>query len=82
MKYLFKKMTFLLVFIIFLKKTFSLTCSDQEISSLPFCNSDLPIKDRVADLLPRLNISEKISQMNMVGEAVPNLGMETFNYGG
>jgi len=37
---------------------------------------------RVSDLLPRLNITEKIGQTGMVATAVPRLGMEEYNFGG
>ena len=36
----------------------------------------------VADLLPRLNQSEKVSQMGMVAAAVERLGMRQYNFGG
>ena len=47
-----------------------------------FCNSSLPIPERVRDLLERLNSSQRIAQTAMVGPAVPELAMETYKYGG
>ena len=43
-----------------------LTCQSPALRSLPFCDRSLPISLRVADLLPRLNLTEKIGQTGMV----------------
>lgn len=59
-----------------------LTCGSPELSSLPFCNRSLPVEARVADLLPRLNITNKIDQTKMVADAIPSLGMKQYNFGG
>ena len=37
---------------------------------------------RVEDLLPRLNTTQRIQQMQMVGPAVPELGIIEYDYGG
>ena len=49
---------------------------------LPFCNRSLPVSERVADLLPRLTLTEKIGQTGMVATAVPQWGMVQYNFGG
>ena len=36
-------------------------CLDAAVRSLPFCDADVPVADRVADLLGRLSIAEKIA---------------------
>eukprot|EP00038_Savillea_parva_P007576 m.171063 g.171063 ORF g.171063 m.171063 type:complete len:884 (-) comp13331_c0_seq1:2752-5403(-) len=59
-----------------------LTCQSPEIKDLPFCDITLPFEDRVADLLPRLNLTEKIGQTGMVASEVARLGMESYNFGG
>ena len=60
----------------------ALTCQDPELSRLKFCNATLPVAERVADLLPRLNTTQQISQMTGRAPAVPELGMVEYNYGG
>ena len=63
-------------------RALSLSCRELPLSALPFCNSTLSVEQRVADLLPRLNQSEKVSQMGMVAAAVERLGMRQYNFGG
>eukprot|EP01044_Picomonas_judraskeda_P001354 COSAG03_NODE_81_length_14000_cov_112.534206_5_plen_228_part_00 len=41
-----------------------------------FCDHTAPVSERVADLLPRLNLTEKIGQTGMVATAVPQWGMQ------
>lgn len=36
-------------------------CLDPSVRGLPFCNPSLPVADRVADILSRLSLAEKIS---------------------
>ena len=60
----------------------ALTCQDAALSGLPFCDRRLPVSERVADLLPRLNLTEKIGQTGMVATAVPRWGMQQYNFGG
>jgi hypothetical protein len=59
-----------------------LSCQEPPLSALAFCNASLPVEARVADLLPRLNLTEKLGQMNMVADAVPALGMIRYNFAG
>ena len=60
----------------------ALTCQDRELSRLNFCDRTLPVSERVADLLPRLNTTQQISQMTGRAPAIPELGMIEYNYGG
>lgn len=48
-----------------------LTCHDRELASLPFCNQSLPPKMRVADLLPRMKLEDKIAMLHG-GTSLPN----------
>ncbi|MEW6201977.1 MAG: glycoside hydrolase family 3 C-terminal domain-containing protein, partial [bacterium] len=48
---------------------------------LPFRNPDLPIEERVADLVSRLTLEEKISLMYADAAAVPRLGINGYGYG-
>jgi hypothetical protein len=42
----------------------------------PYLNPDLPIEKRVADLIPRLTLKEKISLIYWLAPAIPRLGIE------
>lgn len=44
-----------------------LTCQSPELKHLPFCNRDLSFEHRADDLLARMNVTEKISQMGTHG---------------
>ena len=46
----------------------------------PFLNPDLPIEERVADIVSRLTLEEKVSLMNERAEAVPRLGIKKYRY--
>lgn len=46
----------------------------------PFRNPDLSIDERVQDLLDRLTLEEKVSQMVNDAAAVPRLGLEFYNW--
>ena len=47
---------------------------------LPFRNHALPLEERVADLLGRLTLDEKISFMTHKTPGVPRLGVPAYNY--
>ena len=59
-----------------------LTCKDPELRSLKFCDHRLPVETRVADLLPRLNLTQRLGQFSGTAPAIPELGMAEYNYGG
>ncbi len=46
----------------------------------PFRNPDLPIPQRLKDLLGRLTLEEKVSQMIHVSKAIPRLGIPDYNW--
>ncbi|WP_017559137.1 glycoside hydrolase family 3 protein [Nocardiopsis baichengensis] len=48
---------------------------------LPFRDPDLPLQQRVDDLLGRLTTDEKVSLLHQYQPAVPRLGMEPFRTG-
>ncbi|MFS8097568.1 glycoside hydrolase family 3 C-terminal domain-containing protein [Lentzea alba] len=48
---------------------------------LPFRNRDLPLPQRVADLLGRLTAAEKIAMLHQWQPAVPRLGLAAFRTG-
>lgn len=59
-----------------------LTCASDMLRPYPYCNASLPISTRVDDLLGRMNLTEKIGQFGMIGNAIPRLGVSRYNYGG
>ena len=50
-------------------------CSFAPVSSYPYCNQALAIPDRVSDLLSRMNITEKIANLEHYNPGVPRLGV-------
>ncbi len=59
-----------------------LSCSSPELRHFPYCDPSLPLDDRVADLVKRMSLSEKISSMRMTNDdspmntsGVPRLGV-------
>jgi len=48
--------------------------------SLPYRNPDLPIKQRVSDLVSRMTLEEKVGQMLFTAPAVPRLGVPAYNW--
>ena len=48
-----------------------LTCHDPKLASLPFCNQTLSPKMRVADLLPRMKLADKIAMLHG-GNSLPD----------
>lgn len=66
-----------LIFALFLIICFGCT-SDHE--KFPFQNPDLSFEQRADDLLNRLSLEEKISQLNYESKAVPRLGIPEYNW--
>lgn len=50
------------------------------IAELPFMNPDLPPEVRAADLVRRLTLEEKVSQMMHEAPAIPRLGIPQYNW--
>ncbi|RRK02200.1 glycoside hydrolase family 3 protein [Opitutaceae bacterium TAV3] len=46
----------------------------------PFRDPDLPLDERVHDLVARLTLEEKVSQMEHGAAAIPRLGIPAYNY--
>jgi beta-glucosidase len=55
-------------------------CGGDSPQSFPFQNPSLPIEERVDDLVSRLTIEEKVSQMQNRASAVPRLGIPEYNW--
>ena len=59
----------------------ALSCSDAPLSSLPYCNTSLPVDMRVADLLSRMSPDEKVSILDAGVPAIPRLGVPSMSSG-
>ena len=57
-------------------------CSQPETKGLNFCNTSLPLEDRVADLVGRINLAEIGPQLTArFSPAIPRLGVNAFYWG-
>ena len=54
--------------------------SPADLANAPFRNPDLPIDKRVDDLVSRMTLEEKVSQMVHVAAAIPRLGIPEYNW--
>ncbi|EYU23220.1 hypothetical protein ABFS82_03G018800 [Erythranthe guttata] len=59
---------------------FSCDASDPSTKSYRFCNVDLPIGKRAHDLITRLTLDEKISQLVSKASAIPRLGIPYYEW--
>ena len=59
---------------------FSCDSSDPLTKSYPFCKTTLPINQRVQDLISRLTLDEKISQLVNSAPAIPRLGIPGYEW--
>ena len=48
--------------------------------SFPFRNPNLPVEERVKDLISRLTLQEKVEMMKHESKAVPRLGIPAYNW--
>ena len=46
----------------------------------PFLDPDLPLDERVQDLISRLTLGEKVHQMLHAAPAIPRLGVPAYNW--
>ncbi len=52
----------------------------QEYKKIPFWNPDLPVADRAVDVVSRLTLEEKVSQMLNAAVAIPRLGIPAYDW--
>lgn len=78
---------FLLLSIINVLASFSVQSAEPPFScaSIPsknynFCNAKLSIEQRVADLISKLTLDEKISQLGDIAPAIPRLGIPAYKW--
>src|SRR5690242_5633702 len=51
-----------------------------DVSKLPFMNPSLPVEQRVNDLLKRMTVEEKVSQLVNQSRAIPRLGIPAYDW--
>ncbi|KAI8548245.1 hypothetical protein RHMOL_Rhmol07G0258300 [Rhododendron molle] len=54
--------------------------SDPQTGPRHFCNPRLPVEDRARDLVSRLTVDEKVSQLVNTAAAVPRLGVPAYQW--
>lgn len=59
---------------------FSCDSSNPSTKSYPFCQTSLPISQRARDLVSRLTLDEKISQLVNSAPAIPRLGIPRYEW--
>ncbi|GMY17254.1 probable beta-D-xylosidase 7 [Fagus crenata] len=59
---------------------FSCDSSNPTTRSLPFCKTSLPISKRARDLISRLTLDEKISQLVNTAPPIPRLGIPAYQW--
>lgn len=59
---------------------FSCDSSNPSTKFFPFCKTSLPIKKRVHDLVSRLTLDEKISQLVNTAPSIPRLGIPAYQW--
>jgi hypothetical protein len=55
-------------------------CNDSATLALPFCDTTLSVGDRVADLISRMSLSQKVANTYDLETEVPGLNFEAFNW--
>jgi beta-glucosidase len=66
-------------FVLILLCALCLTSSAQQ-STEPYKDPKLPIEQRVNDLVSRMTVEEKASQLVHVAEPIPRLGVPAYNW--
>ncbi|MCF8381026.1 MAG: glycoside hydrolase family 3 C-terminal domain-containing protein [Bacteroidales bacterium] len=57
-----------------------MSCNQKLVYEFPFQNPELPLEERVEDMLGRMTLQEKISQLNYESAEVENLGIPQYNW--
>lgn len=71
------KISILHILVLFM---FSCYSSSQPGGELPYRNVELPMEDRLKDLISRMTLDEKISQMQYDAPAIERLGIPAYNW--
>lgn len=59
---------------------FTSTCTEKPAQVFPFLNTNLPLEQRVDDLVSRMTLEEKIGQMMNDAPAIERLGVPRYNW--
>src|SRR2546430_7505830 len=73
-----KKLTFAII--PFICSLLCLTVWAQQAEQPAYKNSQLPVEQRVGDLISRMTLEEKVSQLGHTADAVPRLGIPEYNW--
>eukprot|EP00054_Salpingoeca_dolichothecata_P016810 m.99173 g.99173 ORF g.99173 m.99173 type:complete len:931 (+) comp22155_c0_seq2:48-2840(+) len=57
------------------------SCTQPPLNQFPFCNQSYDINTRVADLVGRMSVSEKVLLMSNSNPGLPRLGLPALSYG-
>jgi beta-glucosidase len=75
---------FLVLFLVVVSNLMFAQTSTQQVSpdlaNAPFRKSALPVEERVNDLVSRMSLEEKVSQMVHTAAAIPRLGIPEYNW--
>ena len=52
----------------------------QPFAKQPWCNASLSVEARIADMLGRMTLAEKIASLGTSQNAVPSLGLPAYNW--
>jgi len=58
----------------------AMTAADPEAAAFPFLNPDRPLEERIADLIGRMTLAEKCSQLRYNAPAIERLGVPAYNW--
>ena len=50
----------------------------KDFSHMPWCNVSLPVDERVADMVSRMTLAEKIPNLDTPGAPIPSLGLDQY----
>jgi beta-glucosidase len=75
-----KQFAFLLLLILGVRTPFITAQTQPNSQNMPFMNPALPLEQRVDDLIGRMTLEEKISQMRDSAPAIPRLGVPAYEW--
>ena len=55
-------------------------CRSGPLANFPICNQSIPSRERAADLVSRMNLTEKIAHMLTSTEGIPRLGLPKYEW--